>query len=289
MKLKVFQKGFNVAQDGPGNRLVYHLQGCNMRCEWCANPESFNREGSLMIKEKQLLDSVCPYGAIRKQSLDRSFCKTCSDRVCITTHKNQGIRMSCQEYEIESLVEEVLRSRPLFYDGGGVTLTGGEATLQFDAVERFLKTITKLGIHTVLETNATHPNLEQLFPYLGRLIMDFKHYDNEKHKKYTGIGNAEIIRNMKKAFNLHPDVLVRIPLIKGFNHTVQDAQIFSDFFLQESTNHVMFEMLPYHEYGRIKWQQCGYEYRPIDAKISKRDLEEYEKVFKNNNLICIRS
>ncbi|MFD1401922.1 MULTISPECIES: 4Fe-4S cluster-binding domain-containing protein [Robinsoniella] len=26
-------------QDGPGNRLFYHLQGCNMRCPWCGNPE----------------------------------------------------------------------------------------------------------------------------------------------------------------------------------------------------------------------------------------------------------
>ena len=39
MELFVFQKGFNYSQDGPGNRLVYHLSGCSLRCPWCSNPE----------------------------------------------------------------------------------------------------------------------------------------------------------------------------------------------------------------------------------------------------------
>ena len=39
--MRIFGKGFNFAQDGPGNRLVYHLSGCNMRCIWCSNPQGF--------------------------------------------------------------------------------------------------------------------------------------------------------------------------------------------------------------------------------------------------------
>lgn len=37
-----FQKGFNYSQDGPGNRLVYHLCGCNLKCPWCSNPEGLH-------------------------------------------------------------------------------------------------------------------------------------------------------------------------------------------------------------------------------------------------------
>ena len=38
-EIHIFQKGFNYSQDGPGNRLVYHLSGCNLKCPWCSNPE----------------------------------------------------------------------------------------------------------------------------------------------------------------------------------------------------------------------------------------------------------
>ena len=42
--MKIFAKGFNFGQDGPGNRLVYHLSGCNMRCIWCSNPEGISEK-----------------------------------------------------------------------------------------------------------------------------------------------------------------------------------------------------------------------------------------------------
>lgn len=81
MDLHIFQRGFNFSQDGPGNRLVYHLQGCNLHCPWCSNPEGMT---------------------------------FCGGAVC----------------SVEDIVAEVLRSRPMFFDGGGVTLTGGEAAMQ---------------------------------------------------------------------------------------------------------------------------------------------------------------
>ena len=81
--MKIFQKGFNFGQDGPGNRLVYHLQGCNMRCIWCSNPEGMD------------------------------FC-------------------GGKDYSIEEIFNECKNSRLMFFSGGGVTFTGGEATTQFD-------------------------------------------------------------------------------------------------------------------------------------------------------------
>lgn len=61
--VKIFNKGFNYSQDGPGNRLIYHLQGCNMKCSWCANPEGMHIDGELIVENEWLIDDICPYGA----------------------------------------------------------------------------------------------------------------------------------------------------------------------------------------------------------------------------------
>ena len=157
MKLKVFQRGFNYSQDGSGNRLVYHLQGCNMRCPWCANPEGMPPRGVLMTDPEWLVDALCPKGAVRDGALDRGVCADCADKPCVTRTRSKGIRFSCEEFEVDALIEEIQRSRMFFYDGGGITLTGGEVAMQFDAAKEFLRRAHELGVHTAIETNGSHP------------------------------------------------------------------------------------------------------------------------------------
>ncbi|WP_242876030.1 glycyl-radical enzyme activating protein [Cellulosilyticum sp. I15G10I2] len=289
MKIKVFQKGFNYSQDGAGNRLVYHLQGCNMHCPWCANPEGIAPNGTLMVDEPYLIDTICPLKAIYQKKINRSICNVCELKECITLHRTRGIRLSYKFYEADEIIEEAKRSTPLFYDGGGVTFSGGEATLQFEALKLILKSLKASGIHTAIETNATHPNLESLFPFIDQLIMDFKHYNEAKHRQVTGLSNHMIKENIKKALSLHPSVLIRIPLIKDFNDAKKDAENFASFFKQYQTQRVSFECLPYHEYGKVKWQQCGMAYTMQDAYIDTKTRILYEEVFKNNDLLMIQT
>ena len=56
--MRIFQRGFNFSQDGPGNRLVYHLQGCNLRCPWCSNPEGLALSGGASVSVEELLDEA---------------------------------------------------------------------------------------------------------------------------------------------------------------------------------------------------------------------------------------
>lgn len=76
MKLKIFQKGFNYSQDGQGNRLILHLQGCNMKCPWCSNPEGMPLEGALFIEKDWLEESCCPKGAVSREDLTVVSAKT---------------------------------------------------------------------------------------------------------------------------------------------------------------------------------------------------------------------
>lgn len=259
MKIRYFQKGFNYAQDGRGNRLIFHLQGCNLRCPWCANPEGLSVQGALMVDFDWLRDSCCPRGAVHDGALDRSRCKSC-DRPCVSM-RQKGIRLSCTEADVDALVAECAASAPMFFDGGGVTLTGGEVCMQLDAVAELLSKLGEMGIHRAIETNATLPRTAELIPLVDEWIMDFKHYDSAKHRTWLGAGNEGALQTLKKVCATHPDALIRIPLMPGFNDAPGDADAFAALLKPiAARDNVRMEVLTYHEFGKAKWAQCGLEY-----------------------------
>lgn len=289
MKIRVFQKGFNYSQDGQGNRLVLHLQGCNMRCPWCANPEGMTAAAPLMTSGEKLLDSVCPHGAIRNGVLDRSVCKACAAKECVTVNKNTGIVRKCKSYDVDELVNEAVRCSPMFFDGGGVTLSGGEPTLQFDAVKEFFTKLKARGINTAIETNGTSDRLVELYPLIDQLIMDFKHYDSEKHKAVTKVGNEQVKANIIEAIRLKKPLYLRTPLINGFNASPDDIKGFLDFFKDKDTSNIHYEFLSYHEFCKDKWRECGYEYTMKNAFVTPQTLKAFEKAFRESGIDVIRT
>lgn len=234
--MKVFQKGFNYSQDGPGNRLVYHIAGCNMNCLWCSNPEGME------VKENSI------------------------------------------EYTPQDLVKEAESCKLMFFDGGGVTFTGGEATLNADWLIKCLKGLKEKGIHTAIETNGTSERLLEIAQYVDYLIMDFKHSDNDMLLKYTGMSGEIIKDNFEKICKNKLKCHIRIPLINEFNGNC--AKEFAKYFSQYDTKNIVFEFLRYHEYGKEKWTK---EYKITDGFISDETLNQYKKEFEQNNLKYIET
>lgn len=227
----ILQKGFNYSQDGPGNRLVYHLQGCNFRCKWCSNPESMDCEGS-----------------------------------------------NVKNYTVDEVFDEAKRSRMMFFDGGGVTFTGGECTLQHEELTCLLKKLKDEGINTAIETNASSPYLTEIAEYVDYLIADFKHYDTDIHKKWIGVGNEAVKANLKKIFASGRQLHIRIPLI---NYVNTDPIGFVNYFKQFDTKNTVFEFLPYHEFGKDKWTR---EYEIKDGFVSDETVADFERLFIANGL-----
>lgn len=222
--MKILQKGFNYSQDGPGNRLVYHLQGCNFRCKWCSNPESMPMENP-----------------------------------------------KAKDYTADELVNEVQRSRMMFFDGGGVTFTGGECTLQTDELIETLKKLREINVSTAIETNGSNPRLPEIAGYVDYLIVDFKHYDNEAHKKWIGVGNTQVLKNISKLIASGREVHLRIPLIKHVNDNFEG---FCEFFKDKNTENIDVEILPYHEFGKDKWTT---EYEITDGFVSAETVKNFIK------------
>lgn len=233
--MRIFHKGFNYGQDGPGNRLVYHLQGCNMRCIWCSNPEGMTLAGG-------------------------------------------------QEYSVGEILDECRRSKPMFFSGGGVTFTGGEATVQYTELLDLLKLLKRENIHTCIETNGTHPKLFSLLDGIDYLIMDFKHYDNEMLRKHTGMGNERIKYNFEQICKSGRQLHIRIPLINGIN--TDNPAGFAEYFAKHNTDNTVFEFLPYHEYGKQKWTE---EYLVKDGFVSEEKRQEFHSVFSAYQLNVIKT
>lgn len=286
MTLKIFQKGFNYSQDGQGNRLVYHLQGCNMNCRWCANPEGMKMNGVIYADKDWITDELCPRGAVKDGALDRSVCDGCAGRECLSVkHRSKGIRLSYEERPVDEVYGEIIRSSPMFYDGGGVTFTGGEATMQFEPLKELLIRLKKAGIHTAIETNGSHPKLPELFPYIDQLIMDCKHWDKEKHKKYTGVPIDTVLENLKRAAEEHGQLDVRIPLIGGVNDSEEDMKEFVSLFQTLKGGRVTFEILKYHEFGKNKWEQCGWTYEMDEkAHVTAEQVRYFRELIKSHGL-----
>ena len=285
MKIRILQRGFNFSQDGPGNRLVYHLQGCTMRCPWCSNPESIAKDGCILALGEEA-DRLCPFGAVRGGMPDTSRCASC-EKPCLSAH-SRFLRMSCTVEDTDDLLREIDRSAMLFFDGGGVTFTGGEATLQWDALELLLTALHEKGIHTALETNGSHPRLPELFDRIDYLILDCKHWSGETHRRVIGTSNRQTLRNIRAAAETRSQLLVRIPLVGGFNNSEQDARQFAEALSCLRAEHAV-EVLRYHEYGRDKWRQCGMEYTVRDAFVSDETFRQFCAVLQSSGLRLIHT
>ena len=127
-----------------------------------------------------------------------------------------------------------------------MTFTRGEATLDYEQLKDVLFGMKQNKIHTAIETNGTSLHLAELLPYIDYLIMDFKHYDSEILRKYTGVGNEQIKQNYEMICGLNRQYHVRIPLINHFN--TDNPKEFAKYFSDYSSDNVFFEFLKYHEF-----------------------------------------
>ena len=198
--------------DGPGIRTEFFLKGCSLRCQWCSNPETYERYPQVGVNSKKCI--CCGYclkacEAHGKNAIiisehgvtgiDRAKCDNCL--LCEDECFSGCLSIWGDKMTVEESMDVIRRDRD-FYEksGGGVTLSGGEALLQWEFCRDLLKQCKEEGIHTCVET-ALHVNpqaIDEVAPCVDLFITDIKQMDSEIHKKYTGAGNKTILKNIKK-------------------------------------------------------------------------------------------
>ncbi len=193
-------------EDGPGLRTTIFFKGCTLNCLWCHNPESISPQPQVHWISNQCIGcktclEVCPEGALaftaEGNRVDRNRCTGCG--LCAEECPATALELLGQSWELDDLVAEIIKDRTYFEkSGGGVTLSGGEPTLQAPFNRELLTRLKESGIHTALDTcgMCSRKALEGLLPYLDLLLFDLKEIDPQKHRRFTGTTNEKILENL---------------------------------------------------------------------------------------------
>lgn len=211
--------------DGPGIRTIVFLKGCALRCRWCCNPES--------------------------QSFDIQ-----------TMNVGGKEKVVGRDVTVGEVMDEVLKDSVYYRrSGGGLTLSGGESLLQPDFAAALLQAAHEYGINTAMESTgfADYGAIEKVLPHLDLYLMDIKHTDSEKHREFTTQPNGRILENAKKIAKSGVHLIIRVPVIPGFNDTEEEISDIAEFAASlDGVNEI--HLLPYHRLGVDKYANLGRDY-----------------------------
>jgi pyruvate formate lyase activating enzyme len=260
--------------DGYGVRTTVFLKGCPLRCIWCCNPE-----GQEIYPEIKLTTSLCnlcgrcvaacPTGAIRlnPQSeddrcyIDRNICTNCGK--CIELCPTGAIDIFGKYITADELFNLIKKSE-IYYrsSNGGVTLGGGEPTFQPDFAYTILQKCKENHINIALDTcGYTKTDLGlKLLMEADLLLYDLKGIDPVEHFQNTGVSNEIILANLKKLDKMRKEIIIRVPIVPGYNDSERNIKSTANL-LSQLKSIKRIDLLPYHEYGKVKYKQLGKEYR----------------------------
>lgn len=259
--------------DGPGIRTTVFFSGCSLRCFWCHNPEGLNLKPQIQFTSGRCTlcgacVAACPAGA---QQIDeaagvrvyqRSRCSACG--TCLETCFAGALELAGAELSVAQVLQEILPDRAFYLDsGGGVTLSGGDPLLQRSFTAALLAELRAAGIHTALETaaNCSWEVLANLLPLTDLVMMDIKHLDPAQHRAATGVSNERILANAEKLLQQRQPLILRTPVIPGFNDTPAEIAAIARFIATNSAAAPpRWELLPFHQLATDKYQSLGLDY-----------------------------
>lgn len=279
--------------DGPGVRTTVFFKGCPLRCGWCANPESQSTAVQILYDQDRcarcsLCVHTCPMEAISLSdgciSINPGKCSGCLQ--CVHGCPEEALSCEGECKTVQEVADICLQDKD-FYEtsGGGVTISGGEGLSQPEFLEELLLALKQHRIHLAIETTGyAKPEIfKKLAPMFDLLLFDVKHYDSSRHYLGTHVHNQLIIENLQWAISQGIPVLPRIPVIPGFNDSLEDAAGIAVLLKQAGAQKA--QLLPFHQFGESKYHKLcrEYAYEHV-APLHEGDLADYKQVFLNHGI-----
>lgn len=169
--------------------------------------------------------------------------------------------------EIEDIVSRAIKQKPYFGVKGGVTVSGGEPLLQRTILKKLFSRLHEEGIHTTLDSNGRliDQPAKELLEETDLLMLDVKHFNNEWHKKLTGLSNTNTFKVAQHRETSGKPMWLRYVLVPGWSDQEEYLHQLGEFFKDFNTIERL-EVLPYHQLGVHKWESLGMEYKLKDIQ-----------------------
>ncbi|MCC6711416.1 MAG: pyruvate formate lyase-activating protein [Candidatus Pacebacteria bacterium] len=177
--------------------------------------------------------------------------------------------------EILQLLE---KEKPYFGKTGGLTVSGGEPTVQATAIKELFQAAQQAGFHTTLDTCGAiyKQDINQLYDLADLVMLDVKHIDETWHQKLTGHSNKNVLKNAAYREQTGKPMWLRYVLVPGWTdqpeYLEQWAKYFSDFKTVERV-----ELLPYHTLGVYKYAELGLPYKLAGVEPATKEQAEQAK------------
>jgi pyruvate formate lyase activating enzyme len=253
---------------------------------WCSNPESQSFDYSLLYNP-----SLCKsFGeclktgnkAVRsgEKGIEIDHASLSDAGIFRNICPARAITVSGEEISTDEILHEIEKDL-LFYrrSDGGVTLSGGEPLSQGPELIRLLMELKKREINVSIETSlhVSWDMIERCISLTGTFLSDLKHTDTEKFRKYTDGDATLAMNNLIKLTALHNNIIVRVPVVPDFNHTMAEMKGIIDFTVSlKKIREIHF--LPYHTLGNGKYKTMGMGYALNKTKkVAEHELVDYIK------------
>lgn len=292
-ELSVFNIQRFCHQDGKGLRTVIFLSGCPLNCKWCHNPEGKKIESQLLFYPNKCMNcqSCATYSCHVHQFskgnhfVDYKKCNSCNQ--CVFSCPANALELTNKKMTIDEIIQVALKDYSFYGDDGGITLSGGEPTMQIDGLLELLKKAKEYKMNVAMETCGYFPEhyLLQFVNYVDTFLWDVKDCQKERHLNNTGVDNQIILSNLKKADQLNFKIRLRCILLHGINCNQEHANFLLQ--LAKSLKNIEgIDLISYHPEGKNKYSFLGLEnnfdhssYIPTieDIALFKATLKEYIK------------
>lgn len=279
-------------EDGPGIRTTLFLKGCTLKCIWCHNPENISPKpqvqwiGVRCIGCKTCLD-VCPNGALSLTpdgiSIDRELCVGCG--ACASECPSTAMELLGKRWVLDDLIDEVEKDRAYFEKSeGGITVSGGEPSMQADFVAALLRECKQRGLHTALDTcgQCARETLDMLLPGADMVLYDLKEMDPGKHKAFTGssieriLENLIYIRDYVMAHGNSKELWIRTPIIPDATATDDNIRAIGNFIAKNLRGVVnRWELCSFNNLCRDKYIRLGLIWHFKDYELLTETVMEH--------------